>query len=87
MDKVFSVDREVLFYSFRYALGRRTFAPSNVVENIKANIQRVSDGDMKAYIKEINKCNYFGDKMDERFWKEFKDYLEDELKQRNSNEG
>lgn len=29
------VDREILFFAFRYALGRMSFAPSTVMDNIK----------------------------------------------------
>lgn len=79
MDKTLKVDRETLFYAFRYALGRASFAPSVVMDNIKANIDDLSIGDVKAYIKEIGECKHLGMDMDESEWLRFKDYLEDVL--------
>jgi hypothetical protein len=38
MNKKYNVDRDILFYAFRYSLGRMTFAPTTVMDNIKANI-------------------------------------------------
>lgn len=80
MDKKHLVDRDILFYAFRYALGRRSYAPAVVVDNIKANIRNISKGDIKAYIREISECDDLGDEMDVRFWNGFKNYLENELK-------
>lgn len=77
-----SVDRDMLLYAFRYAIGRSSYAPINVVNNIKANINKVSTGDIQAYIREINECEHYSMKMDERFWLEFKQYLEEELAKR-----
>lgn len=82
MDKKYKVDREVLFYAFRYALGRMSYAPITVMDNIKANIKDLSTGDISAYIKEIDGCEHFGMQMDEISWLEFKDYLVKELNTR-----
>ncbi len=82
MDKNLSVDREVLFFAFRYALGRMSYAPSTVMDNIQTNIKKISDGDIKQYIKEINECEHYGMEMDERHWLEFKQFLEKELENR-----
>lgn len=82
MDKILKVDRETLFFAFRYALGRMSYAPITVIDNIKANIDNISTGDIKAYIKEINECQNFGMEMDKIEWLKFKDYLEEELRKR-----
>lgn len=45
------IDENILFYAFRYALGRMTTAPSMVVRNLLNNWQHLSD-DTKNQIKE-----------------------------------
>ena len=82
MSKIFKVDRETLFFAFRYALGRMTYAPYTITENIKANIDNVSTGDIKLYIKEIKECSNYGMKFDEKYWLEFVAFLEEELNKR-----
>jgi hypothetical protein len=84
MDKKFLVERDILFYAFRYSLGRMTFAPIIVMENIKANIDNISTDDIKVYIKEIKERENFGYGMecDKRDWLNFVSYLEDEIKRR-----
>lgn len=83
MDKKLKVDRDVLFFAFRYALGRKSFAPSTVTANIKANINEISTGDIRAYIKEIEECVNFGMEMDKQHWLNFKSELESEINKRN----
>lgn len=82
MEKKLMVDRDALFFSFRYALGRSSYAPLVVTDNIKANIELINDGDILSYIREINECDCFSDKIDKEYWDRFKDYLENELKRR-----
>lgn len=80
MDKKLQVDRDILFFAFRYALGRSSYAPASITENIKHNIDNLSDGDLRAYIREIEECGNLGHDMDIRHWNEFKMYLGDQLK-------
>lgn len=82
MDKGLRVDREILFFAFRYALGRMSYAPSSVIDNIKANINEISTGDIQSYIREIGECANYGMEMDERHWLELKEFLENELAKR-----
>lgn len=77
-----NVDRDMLLYAFRYALGEGSYAPVAVADNIKANIDKVSKGDIQAYIREINECEHYSMKMNESYWLEFKQYLEEELANR-----
>jgi hypothetical protein len=81
MDKKYNVDREILFYAFRYSLGRQTFAPTTAMDNIKCNIKDISTGDIKAYIREIKEQEVYGYGMecDKRDWLNFMKYLESEL--------
>ena len=85
MDKQFKVSREILFFSFRYALSRSSMSGSITIDNIKSNINIISTGDIQAYIKEINSCEYFGMDMDKRSWMYFVEYLENELEVREHN--
>ncbi|WP_336770448.1 hypothetical protein [Bacillus bombysepticus] len=80
MNKTLTVDRNVMFFAFRYALGRQSMAPTIVTENIKANIKDISIEDIHAYIREIDSCRNLGSNMDEGHWMAFKKYLEEELK-------
>lgn len=82
MSNKIEVEREVLIYAFRYSLGRTSFAPVTVMDNIKFNIKNLSDGDIRLFIKEILECDYFGMDMDLKEWLNFKDFLEKELKLR-----
>ncbi|GAB6429125.1 hypothetical protein bcgnr5372_40940 [Bacillus luti] len=82
MNKTLIVDREVMFFAFRYALGRQSMAPTIVTENIKANIKEISIGDIHAYIREIDECSDLGMGMDKDHWMEFKKYLEAELQKK-----
>lgn len=82
MDRNLQVDREVLFFAFRYALGRMSYAPNVVMDNMRANLSKLSIGDLKAYIREISECESYGMSMDEREWLSFKKELETEVKRR-----
>lgn len=84
MDKKYKVDREMIFFAFRYALGRMSYAPSTVTDNIKANIDEISTGDIEAYIKEIKETTNYGMEMDKKHWLGFVEYLEKELEKRKS---
>ena len=46
-------ERDLLIYAFRYALGRRTYAVSTIVELLKSNWDTLSEGDKWLYINEI----------------------------------
>lgn len=82
MNNNLKIDRDILIYAFRYSLGRSSYAPSIVTDNIKANINNISTNDIELFIKEINECSSYGMKMDEQHWLDFKDYLQDILNQR-----
>lgn len=82
MDNNIMVDRDIMIYAFRYALGRQSFAPVTVVENIKHNIDKISDNDLKLYIKEIKEFENYGMEFDKAHWLSFVSYLEKELKSR-----
>lgn len=76
------VDREIMFFAFRYALGRMTYAPYSVIKSIKDNIINISTEDIKQYIKEIYECENYGMSFDKTEWINFAKYLENELKKR-----
>lgn len=84
-DKKFLVERDILIYAFRYSLGRMTFAPITVIDNIKANIDKISTGDIELYIKEIKECSNYGMDCDKTVWNNFLKYLKTELNNRNKN--
>ena len=82
MDKQFKVERDILIYAMRYAIGRQTFAPLTVVQNIKHNIDLFSADSLKLMIRDIDEQPNFGGygmECDKRLWLDFKKYLEDKI--------
>lgn len=80
MDKVFKVERDILFYAMRYAIGRQTFAPTVVIENIKHNIELFNSNDLQMLIRDIEgHIGSYGMECDERNWMGFKEYLKRQM--------
>ena len=80
MDKII-VDTHTLFFAFRYALGRKSAAPSIVMTSIINNVNKLEDAELERYIKEISECQDYG--IYEENWLKLKEDLEFELKLRN----
>lgn len=78
MEKNFLVERDILLYALRYSLGRRTFAPTVVADNIKANISLFNKNDIELIIRDIDEQKDFGgygDKCDENTFMNLREYL------------
>lgn len=70
------VDRDMLIFGMRYALGRQTFAPSTAVENIKRNIDKLDNNTIDIMIRDIEEHpGSLGMECDKRTWLTFKQYL------------
>lgn len=78
----FMVNRDILIYALRYSLGRMSYAPSVVSDAIKDNIENISSGDIKLYIREICDCEDYGMEFDKEHWLKFAKYLEGVLEDR-----
>lgn len=76
------IDNNILFFAFRYALGRKSTAPSMVITAILRNLKNIEDIDIERYIKEISNCNDFGMEIDKKNWISLKKDLEMELELR-----
>lgn len=76
----FMVDKELIFYAFKYSLGRMSFAPVTITEYIKFNINIFSKYDLELFIKDINECENYGMDFDKMHWLNFSSYLEEEIK-------
>lgn len=66
----------IYFYAFRYALGRRTYAVSEVVAELKNNWERFSESMQVQIQQEIlnaQHANQLGDKCDRDSWQEILD--------------
>lgn len=48
------MNKEILIYAFRYALGRQSIAPLVVVDYILENIDKISEWDLNLIRKEIS---------------------------------
>ena len=80
--------RDITFFAFRYALGRRTFAPYIVCTFIKRHLNIFFDSDLEQMAREITEHKrMFGDigdpKIDEPDWLKFREFLMEELDRRN----
>lgn len=76
------VDHDILFFAFRYALGRSSYAPVTVIDNIKVNIKSIDTFVLKDYIREIHECKNLGMGIDRDNWMDFVEYIEAELEKR-----
>ena len=85
VEKNLEVERTMLIFAFRYALGRISYASSIVMDNIKHNIDNITDNDLELYIREIQEAEYLGMDYDIKAWNYFSDYLKDELNKRKNN--
>lgn len=68
-----NVEEHILFYAFRYTLGRRTYAVSQVANEIIKHKDQLSDNTRKLIVKEIDaqkeKTPYgLGDQCDVEAW-------------------
>lgn len=78
------VDIEILVFAMRYAIGRQTFAPTIVIENIKFNIDKFKKWQIDSMIDEIKSQHNYGMDCDEQTWNDFLKYLQNlELEQNN----
>ena len=88
------VSKDIIFYAFRYVLGRRTYAPLVLKEAIKENIFKFDDWELKKMYDEImyqdnnrltNNVHYnpFGDNINFKIWMEIKNVIIEEMERRN----
>ena len=75
MNKKALVDKTILIFAFRYALGRQTSAPSIVIEAIQDNIDIFVRWEIEMMIKEIDECRDYGMECDRIQWLGFRDWL------------
>lgn len=81
--KIFEVDRDMLIFAVRYAIGRQTFAPIVVVENVMSNIERLEINDIDIIINDIEShIGSYGAQCDEDTWMNFRTVLKHELDKR-----
>lgn len=74
MNKKALVDKTILIFALRYALGRRTSAPSIVIEAIQDNID-IFDWEIEMMIKEVDECRDYGMECDKIQWLGFMSWL------------
>ena len=82
MEQKLTVTNDILFFAFRYAVSSPSDAAALVIDTLKENIKRVTDFDLRTYIREIYECRNSGRIADEATWLDFADYLQDELRSR-----
>lgn len=65
------VDKHILIFALRYALGRKTSAPSIVSDNLLPNLKYFKLWELESIAKEITDAqlrNNLGDECDVRVW-------------------
>lgn len=63
------IDENILVYAFRYALGRRTYAPTEIVKSILKNWDNLSIITKELFKDEIKEAYDLGDRCDQDEWK------------------
>jgi hypothetical protein len=80
--KEINVRSDILFYAFRYALGRSTYAVFDVAEAIIKNIKELPTKDLKLLTEEINEAKdsgRIGMDMDKQEWNKVERACTEEL--------
>lgn len=74
--KLIHVDQEILFYAFRYALGRKTYVVGDVVNNLINNWVLLEPLTRKQLVNEVSQAienNEAGMKQDVQEWQKILD--------------
>ena len=82
---VIRVQPIVLYFAFRYALGRRSYAPSIVASEIRENLAVMPKMDLEGISEEILEAyerNRIGDECDIKLWMKLRKSIEAELERR-----
>ncbi len=70
------LNHDILFYAFRYALGRRTYAVNDVVNAIKEHAKEIQPSTRELMVKEIS--DHLNGKYDDEFtilWNQAREVL------------
>lgn len=85
MNDKLKVDQAILVFALRYSIGRKTYAPSLVIEEIKSNINNVSNNSIEVMIDDIEgHFGSYGDEVDKDNWESFSKYLKNILSKRSN---
>lgn len=74
-----AVSEDVLFWAFRYTLGRKTYAVSQVTESITMNVSNITKQTAQKMIEEIEERDAVGGlgmDMDAEEWRKVRDLLQ-----------
>ena len=66
--------RLLMFATFRYSLGRRTYMPDFIVDLIIKNHKIFNKEDWKQFIEDINEVKDLGDKCDIETWNKLMEF-------------
>jgi hypothetical protein len=81
----------IIMYAFRYALGRKTGAPSTASSAIRRNIDYFKEWELKQIIKEILEFDDWngglGDDCDEEVWHHLIETINNHLNKEDETEG
>lgn len=77
MEEKALVEPVILAFALRYSIGRKTYAPSLVIEEIKENINIINSSTIDVMISDVRgHIGSYGDESDKANWESFADYLE-----------
>ena len=77
-----SYSKDILIYAFRYCLGRKSYAPRLMQEELIKNISAFEDIHIEQMIEEIKECSFEGCYLREFGWQSLIEFLELELEYR-----
>ncbi len=78
------VDKHILIFALRYALGRKTSAPSIIYDNLLPNLEYFELWELELIAKEITDAqmrNNLGDECDVRVWDGILDKVNKRIKE------
>lgn len=76
------IREDILFFAFRYALGRMSTAPSVVATEIRNSLKVLSDSILYSIVREIDECKNYGMEIDKMTWMMLRDDVREELETR-----
>lgn len=75
--------RLLILAAFRYSLGRRTYMPSFIVEQIIKNHKIFNKHNWKQFIEEINETDDLGDDCDIQTWRKLEKFCRERIENGN----
>lgn len=67
--KKIEVDENIIYFAFKYVLGRKSTAPSMVMDSISKHMETLTNPLLTKLIQDIDNCEDLGMEVDAKNWK------------------